>query len=195
MALGEHRGHGAATRTSRRCRRGSLSLMEERKSSSAICRRCARARNGRRCGGSDGAAGAPVGVADIGDIKLTARAVEGHRDEGSQEPRRPRQEAARLRRGAIIGVTGTEGRRGGRRHLLTSPRARQRGRSGARRLRGSAGRQGRRWAARHGAGRRARWRQGYAALRRSRRRWPRIVPSAGRSLEEHQIPAVEGAHT
>ena len=83
----------------------------------------------------------------------------GHRDQGSQEPGRRRQEADRLRRGRDRRRhRGRQGRHRGRRHQR-SHLALQRGRSGAQGLR-SARRQGRRRPARHGAGRRPRWRQG-----------------------------------
>ena len=92
----------------------------------------------------------------------------GGRSQGSQEPGRRRQEAARLRRGRHRRrYRGRQGRRRGRRHRR-SHLALQRGGSGAGRLAG-AGRQGRRRASRHGAGRRPRRRQGRCGPRRDRK--------------------------
>ena len=167
------------------------SLMEERKKLErdlsdarkklAMRRRCDRF---ERIGG--GRAG---GVREIGNVKLMARAVEGIEmkdlkslaDDGKKQ----------LGSGvvAIVGVTG-DGKAGvvvGVTSDLTS--SLQCGRSGARRL-GRARRQGRRRATRHGAGRRARWRQGdRGALGHRKGDGRRVGPfeRPRERLEEHQI--------
>ena len=120
-----------------------------------------RGRSSRMGGGAQ--AGGGDGVRTVGDVKLLGARGLRHRPQGSEEPRRRGQEAARLRRRRHRRRhRGRQGRRRRRRHRR-SDRALQRRRPGAQGRRG-ARRQGRRRPARHGAGRRPRRLQGRAAL-------------------------------
>ena len=144
-------------------------LLDERKRSE---RRGVRTRGASSPWGAAGAARdrATTVCATVGDVKLLARAVSGIEVKDLQEPRRRRQEAARLRAWWRSSARRRQGRLRGRRHGRPD-RALQRRRSGAPRRRG-ARRQGRRRPPRHGPGRRPRRRQGGRRSRWSRHRRP-----------------------
>ena len=137
-----------------------------------------RARSSRWAAASANGAAAASGVREAGGVKLLARAVEGieTKDLKSLVDDGKKQIGSGVV--AIVGVT-EDGKAG----VVVGVTADLTSRFNAvdlvrDRLR-SARRQGRRRAARHGAGRRARRRQGRrGAVRRSRRRWPRAVTVA-----------------
>ena len=132
-------------------------LMEERKK---LERDLSEARKKLAMGGGTSVGNGAAGWHPRSGRRQAAGARGGRRrDQGPQEPGRRRQEADRLRRGRDRRRhRGRQGRPRRRRHER-SHLALQRGGTGAEGL-GSARRQGRWRAARHGAGRRARWRQG-----------------------------------
>ena len=114
--------------------------------------------DGRRCGAATAAAAAS-GVREVGNVKLMARAVEGI----EMKDLKSLADAGKKQIGsgvvAIVGVS-EDGKAGVVVGVTADlDLALQRGRSGPRGVR-SARRQGRRRPARHGAGRRARWREG-----------------------------------
>ena len=131
--------------------------------------------------GGGASAGAADGVRTVGDVKLFARAVSGIDIKDSEEPRRRRQEAGRLRRGRHRRRHRRRQGRHCRRGHQRSHWAVQRRRPGAQ-GRTAARRQGRRWTTGLGPGGRSRRNQRGRSPRgrgeRNRRRMSLRAPNA-----------------